>query len=86
VPNNRLLKLLRDSVSFQYFMAKQTGSMTTLKYDPINQSSEASLLKDLTNSETQQKFNKQNLNELKISFYMRSQRNNAARFNNAVAA
>ena len=71
VPTNRLLKLLRDSVSFQYFMAKETKSMTTLKYDPVNQCSEASLLKDLTNIDTQQQFNKQRLNELKISFYMR---------------
>lgn len=76
-PSNRLLKLLKDSVGFQYFMAKQTGSMATLKFDPINQSSEASLLKDLTNIDTQQKFYKNNLNEVKISFYNRSQRNNA---------
>jgi hypothetical protein len=35
-PPQRLMKLLRDSVSFQYFMAKQTGSMTTLKFDPVS--------------------------------------------------
>jgi hypothetical protein len=35
-PTSRLLKLLRDSVSFQYYMAKQAGSMTTLKFDPVN--------------------------------------------------
>lgn len=39
-------------------MAKQTASMTTLKFDPISQCSEASLLKDLTNIDTQKKFNK----------------------------
>jgi aryl carrier-like protein len=71
VPSNRLLKLLRESVSLQYFMAKQTGSMATLKYDPISQCSEASLLKDLTNADTQNKFYKQHLNEVKIAFYTR---------------
>ena len=45
--------------------------MTTLKFDPVNQCSEASLLRDLTNSETQQKFIKQNMSEVKISFYNR---------------
>ena len=71
-PSQRLLKIIRDSVSYQYYVAKQTGSMTSLKFDPVSQCSEASLLKDLTNIETQQKFNKQNLNEVKISFYNRS--------------
>lgn len=49
---NKLLKHLKDSIIFQYFIAKQTGSMTTLKFDPVSQCSEASLLKDLTNLET----------------------------------
>jgi len=70
-PSQRLMKLLRDSINFQYYMAKQTGSMTTLKFDPVNQCSEASLLKDLTNIDTQQKFTKQNLSEVKIAFYNR---------------
>lgn len=35
-PPNRLLKLLKDSVNYQYYIAKQTGSMTTLKFDPVS--------------------------------------------------
>jgi hypothetical protein len=48
--------------------------MATLKFDPLTQSSEASLLKDLTNADTQSKFYKTNLGEVRISFYNR-QRN-----------
>ena len=72
-PPNRLLKLLKDSVQFQYYVAKQTGSMTKFKFDPVSQCSEVSLLKDLINQENQSKFTKANLNEVKISFYNRRQ-------------
>ncbi len=53
--------------------------MTTLKFDPVNQCSEASLLKDLTNLDTQQKFNKTNLNEVKIAFYNRTNKSSNVR-------
>jgi len=33
-PVNRLFKLLKDSINYQYFIAKQTGSKTKLKFDP----------------------------------------------------
>lgn len=48
------------------------------------------MLKDLTNNETQQKFYKTNLNEVRISFYNRQARNSqvasSARFNNIMSS
>ena len=58
--------------------------MTTFKFDPVSQCSEVSLLKDLINQENQLKFLKQNLNEVKIAFYNRNQKQQSSyqnRFN-----
>lgn len=35
-PVNRLLKLMKDSINYQYYIAKQIGSMTKFKFDPIS--------------------------------------------------
>jgi hypothetical protein len=68
-PPGRLSKLLRDSMMYQYYIAKQTGSTTIFKFDPSQQVSEVSLLKDIVSSETLGRFAKQNLNDIKnISF------------------
>lgn len=45
--------------------------MTKFKFDPITQCSEVSLLKDLISQDNLSKFNKANLNEVKIGFYNR---------------
>jgi hypothetical protein len=37
---------------FQYLAAKQTGSKPQFKFDPISQTSEASLIKDLISLES----------------------------------
>ena len=73
-PVNRLLKLLKESVQYQYLVAKQTGSMTKFKFDPVSQCSEVSLAKDLISADSLLKFNKANLNEVKIGFYSRKPR------------
>ena len=50
-PPHRLTKLLRDATQFQYLAAKQTGSKPQFKFDPVSQSSEASMLRDLISFE-----------------------------------
>lgn len=64
-PSGRLNKLLKDSVLYQYFVAKQTGSTTLLKFDPSQQVSEVGLLKDIVSSDTLLRFQKQHLSEIK---------------------
>jgi len=55
-PSGRLQKLLKDSVTYQYHVAKQTGTTTMLKFDPATQTSEVSLLKDIVASDHLTKF------------------------------
>ena len=55
-PSGRLSKLLKDSILYQYHVAKQMKSTATMKFDPVTQISEVSLLKDIVNSETLTKF------------------------------
>lgn len=74
-PIGRLNKLLKDSVIYQYYVAKQTGSTTILKFDPSQQVSEVSLLKDIVSSDALNRFQKQNLGEIKnIGFTYRGLR------------
>lgn len=70
-PSGRLQKLLKDATMLQYLAAKQTGSKPQFKFDPISQSSEASLIKDLISLESQTKFLKNNLSELHLSMHAR---------------
>lgn len=46
-PPGRLSKIVKDSVLYQYHVAKQTGTTTMFKFDPASQTSEVSLLKDI---------------------------------------
>lgn len=64
-PSGRLSKLLNDSVLYQYYVAKQTGTTTMFKFDPATQTSEVSILKDIVSGDTLTKFQKINLNEIK---------------------
>ena len=57
-PPGRLSKLLKDSVYYQYYIAKKTGTTTTFKFDPATQTSEVSLLKDITSEDSVKKFSK----------------------------
>lgn len=36
-PSGRLMKLLKDSVMYQYHVAKQSGTTTMFKFDPATQ-------------------------------------------------
>jgi len=49
--------------------------MTRFRFDPISQSSEVSLLKDVVGHEHQVRFVKQNLSEVEIGFYTRNKGN-----------
>jgi len=46
--------------------------MTRFRFDPISQSSEVSLLKDVVGHEHQARFLKQNLAEVQMGFYTRN--------------
>ena len=52
-------------------MCRQSLGVRASPVDPVSQSSEASLLKDLISVDNQAKFIKQNLNELKILYQAR---------------
>ena len=55
-PPGRLSRLLKDSVMYQYFIAKSTQTSALLKFDPASQTSEVSLLKDMVGGETLARF------------------------------
>ena len=60
---------MKDSVLYQYHVAKQTGTTTQLRFDPATQTSEVSILRDIVSSDTLTKFQMKNLNEIKnVSF------------------
>jgi hypothetical protein len=69
---NRLPKLIKNAVEFQYLAAKETGSKPSFKFDLMTQTSEASLLKDLISTDAQKKFLKIHLQELEVSFHTKN--------------
>eukprot|EP00347_Sterkiella_histriomuscorum_P020481 403337636 len=72
VEENRLVKLMKDAVSYQYLVAKSRGDKTILRFDPIKQSNEVSLVKDLVKIETQLQFKEENLGEVTIQMRQQS--------------
>ena len=56
---------MKDSVYYQYYVAKRTGTTTMFKFDPATQTSEVSSLKDIVSEDSLKKFSKSNLDEIK---------------------
>ncbi|CDW79745.1 wd repeat-containing protein 47 [Stylonychia lemnae] len=62
----RLEKLVQDSVHYQYLVAKQRGQKAIFRFDPIRQSHEACLLRDMVSTSTQQNFIQEHMPEIEI--------------------